>query len=329
MTMTIDVGGDYNPLAIDELVASSSEAEAAYRNEMGTAAPGFFEVVLEGLYAPIATGFETPFESATLAYQEVNKISVGQVQLVGVSKGLGASQLVTMPEVQLHLVLKYLGRQHAYEVAQQQLMHHLMHTQIVALGGFVNNLSTALTNIHKLATEYTDSRVAGERNAREAGDAAVVKLMNAVNAQTIQGVETWTRNQVAQPLLKAIGDTHTQITNETTSRLKATHNEILTEILPAIAAVTATQVAQQAITNRLTAESTECVQPMCETMGPNTELGKGLSLLKGIKWLAILAALEAMDVHTLERLANTVAGTEGEIGSWVGTKILDELEGQQ
>lgn len=327
MTMIDVSGADYNPFGLDELVASTSSEGQAYLEEMGAAAPGFFEVVLEGLYAPIATGFETPFESATFAYQEVNKISVGQVQLAGVSKGIGASQLITMPQVQMHLVLKYLGRQHAAEVAQQTFMHHIMRTQIVALGGFVNQLSTALTNIHKLATAYTDSRVAGERNDRVAGDANVVKLMNAVNAQTITGMETWTRQQVAQPLLKAIGDQRTQITNETTLRLQATHDKILQEVLPAIAAVTLAQAQMQPVLTKLTAESTECVQPMCDTMGPKTELGKGLSLLKGIKWLAILAALEAMDVKTLEALANTVAGTEGEIGSWVGTKILDELQG--
>jgi len=323
----IDVSGDINPLGLDELVAESSTEQQAYLDEMGTAAPGFFEVVLEGLYAPIATGFETPFESASLAYQEVNKISAGQVILAGVAAHLGASELITLPAVQLHLVLKYLGRQHAAEVAQQQLMHHLMRSQIVNLGGFVNQLSNALTNIHKLVNEYTDTRVAGERNARIAGDAAVVKLVNAINAQTITGLETWTRTQVAQPLLKAVGDLHTTVTNETTLRLKATHNEILAEVMPAIAAVVATQAAQQVITNKLTKESTECVQPMCDAMGPNTELGKGLSLLKGIKWLAILTALEAMDVKTLEALANTVAGTEGAIGDWVGTKILDELQG--
>lgn len=325
----IDVGGDYNPLGLDELIADTSESEAAYRNEMGLAAPGFFEVVLEGLYAPIATGFETPFESASLAYQEVNKITVGQVQLTGVAKGIGASQLITMPQVQMHLVLKYLGRQHAYEVAQQQLMHKLMRSQIVNLTAFVNQRSVALSNIHAMVIQYIDAHLAAEKAGRENGDAAVVKLMNAVNAQTIQGLETWTKTQVAQPLLKAIGDTHAQITNETTLRLKATHNEILAEVLPTIAAVVATQTAMQTVQNKLTAESTECVQPMCETMGPNTELGKGLKLLKGIKWLAILAALEAMDVHTLEALANTVAGTEGEIGDWVATKILQELEGPQ
>lgn len=324
----VDVGAD--PIDLSEIPPPDISVEnlGQYERDMGSGYEAWFRAQVASMFAGIDTWFETPAETAHNAWVVVNDIKSGRDPSWQGNKGADIKAIAADPGVRQYIFQKYVGRLNAADVARQSFMHQVMERQINALAYAVNRNATALTNMHKIIVEYVDTRVAGEKNARIAGDDGVIKLAKALDAQVVSGMEAWTTSHVAAPLLKTIDTVHAQTLTQAGNLVSADHANILKELLPSIAGILATQTAMQKIMAAQQTEIDTCLQPMCDTMGPNTELGKGLSLLKGIKWLAILAALEAMDVKTLEALANTVAGTEGAIGDWVGTKILDELEGQ-
>lgn len=149
-----------------------------------------------------------------------------------------------------------------------------------------------------------------------------------LDLRVIQNVETWVRTDVANPVLREIAKVDGKIDSlsDSLGRLIKTAAD---EIVGAkIAGILATLAALGTTVAGLTAEMAECVEPMCETMGPRTDLGKLLSKLSVLKWAAILAALEATSVKDLEHLAEAVGGTEGKIGEWVASHVLDELIGE-
>lgn len=53
-------------------------------------------------------------------------------------------------------------------------------------------------------------------------------------------------------------------------------------------------------------EVTECVKPMCDTLGPKTDLGKLLKAFKFAEWAAIIASLASLRADGLEGLLSDV-----------------------
>lgn len=326
MTTPIDIGGDVNPFGDLTTLEGMGETQQQYVESMGEAAPGFFEVVLGGLYAPIATGFESAAFSASDAYAEVNRISAGQVQIAGVIANLPPSSEILDPKVQLHLVLRYLGRQHAWELGAQELMHRVMHRQISVLSYALNQTRAAITGISRNIIRYVQQQTAVEAQRRAAGDGAVIRLAFALRDQVVRDLHTFVTKEVFVPIVTEIGKVDAHRAAVTTQQIQASRITTLAEVAAMIAPVAAVATQANKIATGLQTVNAECVQPMCDTMGPNTNLGQLFNKLKGIKWLAILAALELLDIKDLEALAERVYGFEGEIGGYVARKILDELE---
>lgn len=162
---------------------------------------------------------------------------------------------------------------------------------------------------------------------------------NALDAQrgkvTIQQIAANTRSERAHAVDTIQKPLQTQAL-KTQAQLDTLQKNLGTLIAAAVAAETAARISpiMKTITNiqsrlaPLEQEATDCVQPMCDTIGPKTDAGKLLKSVNVLKWLAAFAALETMDVKTLERLAGTFAEGEGAVGDWVATKILDELEAE-
>lgn len=328
MTNTIDIGGGIDATGLELNLAETGETESEYIQSMGTGAPGFFEVVLGGLYAPIATGFESAAFSAADAYAEVGRISVGQVQIAGVIAHRPPSATILDPQVQLHLVIRYLGRQHAYEAANRQLMHHAMERQIRVLGYALNQTRAAITHISGNIIRYVNRQTAAEARIRSANDGSIIKLAFALRDRVSADLKTWAVREIAYPLAQEIGRVDAHRAAVTTQQIQQSQLATLERVGAIVAPVAAAAFTAQKIATKLQTVNAECVQPMCETMGPNTPLGNALNKIKGIKWLAILAALEVIDIKTLEQLALKVYGFEGEVGSYVATKILDVLEAE-
>lgn len=65
----------------------------------------------------------------------------------------------------------------------------------------------------------------------------------------------------------------------------------------------------------LQTESEQCTQPLCEVLGPKTDLGK---LLKGLKVATELAALTALLNMNEQDLANVITQVTGRLGAIVG-----------
>lgn len=327
MTATIDAGVDYNPIDITSAPDFSSEQETSYMRSMDGAAPTDLKVQIAQLFYPIQGWWETAAQTATIAYQTVRDMAAGQDKLWGETAGSKAIDVMADPTVRLYLVSKYYGRGIAADQQRQYWMHRLMDRRLVVIGTALNAtriyLRTVVTNLESAILRT----YATERNDRKTAESNIVKLVFAVKDQVVQNLQQWTKDEIAYPILKEIANVHTITQGETARSIAVDHGKIIAELAPLIAAVAATQVAQQVQINKLMTENDTCVQPMCETQGPNSPLGRLFDSLKAVKWLAILAALETTDIKTLERLANAVAGTEGEVGDWVGTKILDELNG--
>jgi uncharacterized protein YoxC len=180
---------------------------------------------------------------------------------------------------------------------------------------------TGLRNVlnAKIGTE-TAQRIAQDKKL------AAYTYTGLVNLQ--KSMQSWVKVNVVKPLT-------THINNNYTATLKIisktdTNNRIWTDaqIVAKLAPVVASVAALSKVVSALKTESDECTKPMCETMGPKTDLGKLLKGLNVAKWLAILAALEVIDVKELEHIAADVAGLEGKLGTFVGEHVLSELEAE-
>lgn len=303
----------------------SVEATRSYIGEMGNASPEWYKAEVAAMFAGIDTWFETPAQTDHYAWQIVQDIKHNRVPGFGDNKPTDIQVIATDPRVQQYIFSRYIGRLNAANDARQQFMHHIMMTQIRALEYAVNHNATAMTNLHKQIIAYVDTHLAAERAKRAEIDAGIIKLFQAADRNVVTGVEQWTRDKIATPIVKAMGDQRTQITQETNLKIAGSKNEILGDLLPTLGALIAGQNMLSRVVTNLQTESDECVKPMCSTMGPKSPLG---SLLKGIdfaKWIALFALLENMTIADLERLAVTIGGLAGGVGDAITQYVLDVL----
>lgn len=137
--------------------------------------------------------------------------------------------------------------------------------------------------------------------------AQVEQNLTNILEMTVSNLENWVRTDIALPIMQALQelDLKTQMEMQSILAQAETYadgllNAKLATLLPAIAAL------QQAV-QKLQTESDECTQPMCDTMGPKTDLGKALKALEGL--LGVLAgfAVAGLTEADLERLANMLA----------------------
>jgi hypothetical protein len=154
-----------------------------------------------------------------------------------------------------------------------------------------------------------------------------VAIANSGKAQ-LAAMKRWVIADVAAPINHRAQTDRENTVRAIAATKTSAHNDATLQIAVAIAPLIAAVAAQQVRLNALEQESNDCTKPMCDYAGPKSPLGKMLSGLNLAKWLAVLAALEAIDVKTLEHIAADVAGTEAAIGSWVARAVLGELSGE-
>lgn len=328
MTSVIDTPPAPDLIELGAPPIDSIEATNAYEAEMDGYAPEWMHAEVARLFAGINVWWETPAQTAKDVYDVVRTIAAGQDHLWGQTAGNRQADVLADPNVGSYLYQRFVGRMQRNEDGRQKIMHNLMERQIIVLRDRLNETRTWLNRFSHQIVGSLENLIVTERAQRKAGDQAVVRLMMQVKADTIRELRQWSVDTVYLPLAREITHTHAVITQETTHAIAVNHEQTLNEVLRAIAPIAVAAFAANKIAQNLQTVNDTCVQPMCQTQGPNTGLGKLFNALKGVEWLAILAALEAMDVKTLEHLAARLAGLEGSIGEWAATHILSELEGE-
>lgn len=119
---------------------------------------------------------------------------------------------------------------------------------------------------------------------------------------TVKAMQVWTTEHIFIPLATATATE--RITREAQIK-KITQTDIpdlRSELLAKLAPVAAAAAAASTIAAKVATWVDDCGAPMCETMGPKTDLGKLLKGLKLASTLALLAELAALDENGIEQL---------------------------
>lgn len=242
-------------------------------------------------------------------------------------------------------VLHYFSRSHggtAYVMADQlnEAIDSAVGATIKALSGPINRAAEIGADAQEWASmeldamsanigsiyQYFDDRVSGLERIQDAlvhnyvplvaGEVAQLRSdMMAGFAFNSAADRQWATDNIFKPLQENIGATiraipeaaadaearANQYTDDAVQRLGV---NVLSGIAPVVAAVSALQ-----------AESEDCTQPMCDTIGPKTDLGK---LLKGLKLGAEIAALTAILDMNADDLANLIHAVTSHLASLVG-----------
>lgn len=305
----------------------SIEATRQYELEMGGAAPDWLKPQIAAMFAQIETWWETPAQTAAYVYRAAADIANNRDSLWGETGRSKITDVVNDPNFRTYVFQAFIGRALNAYSGREKIMHQVMERQIKVLQYNQGQAQRAISAVAQYVEKDLHSAIKAEKKDRENADRAIISLMAGVKLQTIAEVEKWAHDNIAVPALGAIVNTYNRVTQERVAAVSDAKTEVLNKVFPALVGLAAGAAATKTIVDHLQAENDSCVQPMCSTQGPNTPLGRLFDKLKGVQWLAILAAFEAMDVHDLEKFAAVIAGTEGSIGSWVATNILDELAG--
>jgi hypothetical protein len=208
-----------------------------------------------------------------------------------------------------------------------------------AISGFVNQtvemMQTQFTDLYQtlqfvlgglddtnrsqdVKIQHLQQEVAGLATIVAVEEQQIVKLHDTIfQAVEFEGayLQDWANRTIVEPLLRAIVEEQNarkvEILQASQSVLQQAHTDTLTQLAPVAAAVA---VATRAIT-ALQAESANCTQPMCDTMGPNTNLGK---LLKGLSLALDAAALADLLSLTAPELADELSQVIAKIAGYIG-----------
>lgn len=325
----IGEGSDYNPIGTELSPDANTADFNAWESQLRQGAPDDFVTNIIPAFQSLPVWFESPATTASIAYQT----TVNYVATFENPHDAGNFHNVVMlyskdPAWQLHLVSAYVARMVRAQDSRTSLMHGVMRRTIDILR------ATAQAAVNSLQGQVNaNSRgILNEANARTKGDRAT---LDAANRNIVKAADSaaktanaWALTHIAKPLqhqadvdrantVQAIHDTRTYADGVATLKAAA-----------AVAPVALAVAALQRQVGQLQTMNDTCVEPMCETMGPATDLGKLLKSISWAKWLALLAFLETVDIKEFEHIAVLAAGTEGEVGAWIASHILDELEAQ-
>lgn len=327
MTFTEPDVTDFDPIGAENSPDINDASFRAWELQMEQGAPRDFVQAVAPAFESLPVWFETPATTAAIALRETRDYVATFVNPRDGNYNHTVLQYAKDPAWQLHLAGGYVARMVRAQDGRTSVMHQVMRRSIDILRAATQNGIRALqTQIHN-----TNVAIVNEAHARTTQIANTVKVLrvNIANGDkaTLQAANAWSLTHVAKP----IEDAQAQDRKTFLQGLAKEHADAQAytdlKIAAALAPVTAALAVMQRQMNALQTENDTCVQPMCETMGPNTDLGKLLKAFNVAKWLAILAALETIDVKTLEAFAAEIAGTEGRIGEWVASAVLGELQG--
>jgi hypothetical protein len=327
VTDPIEVGGDYDPIGAELSPDVNAESFRAWETQFQRGAPFDFAQAIVPAFQSFPSWFETPDVTARIAYDTtVNYVAsfhsprAGDFHHIVVLYGQQASW-------QLHLASAYVARMVRAQDGRTSLMHGVMKRSIDILRASTQRAVNEL----RAGTNRVNTGVLNEAKARIAADNAEVKNRNAaiLHAAKVTGdnANAWALTHIAKPIVDQANVDRANTVKAIADTKVAAHNDALAVAAAVVAPLALAVAAMQSQLGALQTESDECTKPMCDTMGPKTDLGK---LLKGIniaKWLALLAFAETVDIKTLEHIAVLAAGVEGDVGSWIAQRVLGELEG--
>lgn len=220
--------------------------------------------------------------------------------------------------------------------AADQMMQRYAGETLKALSGFMNRATAMTVQAAAILEKYSDNIAANELSdfhdlsvrldrIENVQNYIVSQVIPAVEAQFAaadhkaliyaldaeQAAQSWTQNHVLVPLVESLGSLETRMTQVINLKAEESHQISAQQVaglgavlLPAIAAVAAKAAS---VANWVDS----CGAPMCDTMGPKTDLGKLLKLLKIGAAAALLAELAALNADTLEkRMAEAVGLVE-------------------
>lgn len=304
----------------------SVEAQSRYEADMGTGYATWFKVQVANMFAAIDVWFETPIETASHAWQVVQDVHTGRIAGFDGAPTKDIQALAAYPPVVNLIFSKFVGRLQAATNARTQFMHQLMEGQLRNLAAVVNINATKLNNSIVVLESKITQQVSAERAQRESVERGILQAMQANLVQLTENLHHWTEQQIATPLLEAIGQQHKQITTETHLIVTDGMNHVLADVLPTLAALIAAQTATQSQVQTLNHESETCVQTMCKEFGPDGSISGPLRALQIAKWIAFLALLQGLGIKDLEQIAALIGAGAGTVGELVTSYVLDALE---
>ena len=328
MVDPIETGTDFDPIGPESSPDVNDASFRAWETQFTQGAPIDFAQAIVPAFESLPQWFETAQTTSRIAYQETRDY----VATFHSPNAHDFAHVVLLygkdPAWQLHLVSGYVARMVRAQDGRTSAMHRVMKRSIDILRATANRAivqtNARITNVNNRVTSVRAEAARNLANRTAALNANIVKA----SASTLQTANAWALTHIAKPLNdQATKDRATMlqgIAREHDDARSYADVKIAAAVAPIALAIATLQRQMSAVTT----EVQTCLEPMCDYAGPNSELGKLLKGLQLAKWLAILAALETIDVKTLERIANDVAGTEGRIGEWVASAILGELEAQ-
>lgn len=185
-----------------------------------------------------------------------------------------------------------------------------------------NVQSNAITDYHDLSTrldtvqahnDFIDQYVVPNLQAQITHGTAQAFAF-ALAAQS--NAEDWAKENIFAPVYTELLKVQPAIDASAQSVLNRVP-EIVKNLVPTLGLATATGLAALATkVAGIGTEVEECLEPMCDTMGPKTDLGKLLKALKVAEWAALIAEIAALRADGLDGFLNDVQG-------WAKTAIGD------
>jgi hypothetical protein len=156
-------------------------------------------------------------------------------------------------------------------------------------------------------------------------DALRTELDNLIGG-AVAGVETWAIDNIYNPLDDRITSVETTIDDAivgAVADVEAYARDLVNqETLQRLAAIAGIIAAVGAITTFVE----ECGQPMCDTMGPNTDLGKLLKALDALGLLAVLAELANSRFTDWEDFIRTIVDKAAAMVDTFDTYFIEDGE---
>lgn len=241
---------------------------------------------------------------------------------------------------QIHAAIGEMGKAYSSFLAQSS-------TAPVALArildGTVTNIESNMLHDYRDLSQRLDAHDVGfafihdyivpELKA-EIAQARAEGYAEALQAQ--KNAQEWARDNIFAPLQYELGTIKPAIDQGVAKAEQVAHNDALAQVTKYAAEVGAALGPIKSAVQALQTESEDCVQPMCETMGPKTNLGKflkGLQLAADAALLADLAGAKESDIaDAIRRIASAAAALIGTFerdflagGSTLAGTITDEL----
>ncbi len=195
-----------------------------------------------------------------------------------------------------------------------QMEFNALDANIGAIYAYFDGRLGALENLGKYVTEFAFPLVEDQL-------ATLRHDMNLAD-QFVSGADrAWATDHILHPLEETIFNVAADVPVQVEHGLEAAKNyaDMRVGVL-GIAVLGALQPLQQAV-QALQQESTACTQPMCETMGPKTDLGKFLKALNVAADVALIASLlslnEAQLVSLIQSGAVHLAGVVGDVEQFI------------